>query len=156
MEGGQMLRTVLVLFALVPAASGAANAQTVAQALKDFGLLGSWANDCSKPPSSNNYHTLYEPLSNGDARRTYYNAPNKIFSQFVIKRVSRVAADQVLYEQEGQNDLQFVVLRKTGNRYRVFSNHSRAGKVYVQEGKYVKDSPAPHGDETPWQTKCHD
>ena len=38
------------------------------------------------------------------------------------------------------NDLQFIVLTKIGNRYRVFSNHSRAGKVYVQEGKYVKDA----------------
>jgi len=153
-----MLRTALVLFAIVLAGSRAANAETVGQVLKNFGLLGTWANDCSKPASSNNYHTIYEATSNGDVRRTYYNEPNKnkIYSQFVIKRVSRVAADQILYEQEGQDDLQYVVLKKIANRYRIFSNHSRAGKVFVQEGKYVKDSPATHGNETPWQTKCHD
>jgi hypothetical protein len=148
--------TTLVLFAFVLTASGTASAQTVRQVLKDFGLLGTWQTDCSLPPASNNFRTVYEGLSNGDVRRTYYDAPGKIYSQFVLKRVSRVSADQVLYEQEGQNDLQFVVLTKIGNQYRVFSNHSRAGKVYVQEGKYVKDSPGTHGKDTPWQTKCHD
>ena len=151
-----MLRTALVLLALALATAGTASAQTVRQVLKDFGLLGTWQTDCSLAPASNNFRTVYEGMPNGDVRRTYYDAPGKIYSQFVLKRVSRVAADQILYEQEGQNDLQFVVLTKVGNRYRVFSNHSRAGKVYVQEGKYVKDSPGTHGKDTPWQTKCHD
>lgn len=158
LHGGlKMLRTMLALFAFVLIASGTASAQTVRQVLQEFGLLGTWQTDCSLPPANNNFRTVYEGLANGDVRRTYYNAPGKIYSQFVLTRVSRVSADQILYEQEGQNDLQFVVLRKVGNQYRVFSNHSRAGKVYVQEGKYVKDSNAAlHGDDTPWQTKCHD
>jgi hypothetical protein len=156
MEGSQMLRTALVLSALVLTASGAANAQTVQQALKEFGLLGTWATDCSKPPASNNFLTIYAAMPNGDVKRTYYNAPNKVYSESVLKRVSRVATDQILYEQEVESDLQFVVLKRVGNRYRVFSNHSRAGKVFVQEGKFVKDSPGTHGNDTPWQTKCHD
>jgi hypothetical protein len=151
-----MLRIALVLSAFVLASSGTASAQTVQQVLKDFGLLGTWQTDCGQPPAQNNIRTLYEGLPNGDVRRTYYNASGKI-SDFVLKRVSRVAADQILYEQEGNNDLTFVVLTKIGNRYRIFSNHSRAGKVYVQEGKFVKDADARlHGNETPWQTKCHD
>jgi hypothetical protein len=152
-----MLRTMLALFALMLTALGTASAQTVRQTLQDFGLLGTWQTDCSQPAANDNVRTVYEGLPNGDVRRTYYNAPGKIYGQRVLTRVSRVSADQILYEQEGQNDLQFVVLRKIGNRYRIFSNHSRAGKVYVQEGKYVKDSDvALHGDDTPWQTKCHD
>jgi len=151
-----MLRILLALCAFVLIASGTASAQTVRQVLKDFGLLGTWQTDCSLPPANDNFRTVYEGLANGDVQRVYYNAPGKVYSRFVLKRVSRVSADQILYEQEGQNDLQFVVLRKTGNRYRVFSNHSRAGKVYVQEGKYVKDATATHGMDTPWQTKCHD
>jgi len=151
-----MLRTAaLVLLTLVLTISGA-SAQTPREVLKDFGLLGTWANDCSKPAASNNFLTIYQGLSNGEVKRTYYDAPNKIYSEFVIKRVTRVAPDQILYEQAGQNDLQFVTLKKTGNQYRVFSNRSRAGKEYVQDGKYVKDSPATHGADTPWQTKCHD
>jgi hypothetical protein len=155
-RGNQMLRTTLVLFAFASTASGTASAQTVRQVLRDFGLLGTWQTDCSKPAASNNFRTVYEGLSKGDVRRTYYDAPGKIYSQYVLKRVSRISANQILYEQEGQNDLQFVVLTKIDNRYRVFSNHSRAGKVYVQEGKYVKDSPGTHGTDTPWQTKCYD
>jgi hypothetical protein len=150
-----MLRTALLLVALVLAPSASASAQTVRQVLQEFGLLGMWQTDCNLPPAPNNFRTIYEGLPNGDVKRTYYDAPGKIYSEFVLKRVSRISPEQILYEQEGQNDLQFVVLTKTGNRYRVFSNHSRAGKVYVQDGKYVKDSPATHGNDTPWQTKCH-
>ena len=154
--GDSMLRATLALFVLVLAAPTAVSAQTVRQVLQDFGLLGTWQTDCGQPPAQNNIRTIYEGLPNGDVRRTYYNASGKI-SDFVLKRVSRVTADQILYEQEGNNDLSFVVLRKVGNRYRVFSNHSRAGKVFVQEGKYVKDADSRlHGDDTPWQTKCHD
>ena len=151
-----MLRIALVLFAFVLATAGTASAQTVRQVLQDFGLLGTWQTDCGLPPASNNFRTIYAGMPNGEVKRTYYDAPGKIYSEFILKRVSRIAADQILYEQAGNDDLQFVVLTKIGNRYRVFSNHSRAGKVYVQEGKYVKDSPGTHGKDTPWQTKCHD
>ena len=155
--GDPMLRATLALFVLVLAAPTAANAQTVRQVLKDFGLLGTWQTDCGQTPSLSNIRTVYEGLANGDVRRTYYDAPGKVYNQAVLKRVSRIAADQILYEQEMQNDLQFIVLTKIGNRYRVFSSHSRAGKVYVQEGKYVKDADSRlHGDDSPWQTKCHD
>ena len=96
--------------------------------LRGFALLGTWQTDCSTPPASNNFRTVCEGLSNGDVRRTYYDAPGKIYSQYVLERVSRFSDDQILYDQEGQNELQFV----------------------------VKDSPGTHGAETPWQTKCHD
>jgi hypothetical protein len=90
--------------------------------LTEFGLLGTWQNDCRLPPAPNNFRTVYEGLPSGDVRRTYYDGPNKFYSAFVIKRVSRISADQILYEQLGQDDLQFVVLKKVGNRYRIFSN----------------------------------
>jgi len=156
-HGGPMLKAMLALFVLVLAAPTAADAQTVRQVLQDFGLLGTWQTDCSVPPTSDNIRTVYAALPNGDVTRAYYNAPGKLYSELVVKRVNRITADQILYEQESNNDLSFVVLTKIGNRYRIFSNHSRAGKVYVQDGKYAKDADSTlHGDETPWQTKCHD
>lgn len=151
-----MFRRAFALLAVVLASSAGAAAQTARDVLRDFGLLGTWATTCDEPVSSSNFLTVYKGLPNGDVSRTYYNAPNKVYSVFIIKRVSRIGPDQILYEQEGQNDLQFVVLSKIANRYRVFSNHSRAGKQYVQQGKYAKDSSGAHGTDTPWQTRCHD
>src|SRR6186713_1850237 len=65
LEGSQMLRIALVLFAFVLATAGAASAQTVRQVLKDFGLLGTWQTDCGLPPASNNFRTIYAGLPNG-------------------------------------------------------------------------------------------
>jgi hypothetical protein len=132
---------MLVLFAFVLAASGTASAQTVRQVLQDFGLLGTWQTDCSLPPASNNFRTIYAGLPNGEVKRTYYDAPGKIYSEFILKRVSRIAADQILYEQAGNDDLQFVVLTKIGNRYRVFSNHSRAWQGLCAGGQIRQRQP---------------
>jgi hypothetical protein len=142
-RGESNFRTMLALFAFVLISSGTASAQTVQQVLRDFGLLGTWQTDCSKPAASNNFRTIYEGLSNGDVRRTYYDAPGKIYSQYVLKRVSRVSANQILYEQEGQNDLQFVVLTKIGNRYRVFFQ-SQSGRQGLCAGGQVREGQPRH------------
>jgi len=151
-----MPRTIFAALALLIGSTAAASAQTVQQVLRDVGLLGSWANDCSLPAAPSNFHTKYEALPNGDVKRTYYDAPNKIYSEYILKRVSRLSPDQISYEQEYQNDRQFVVLTKVGNRYKVLSNRSQSGNQLVENGKFAKDSPGTLGKETPWQTRCGD
>ena len=133
----------------------AANAETVRQVLQQFGLLGTWANDCSQPPAQNNFHTVYAPLPNGNVRRTYYNAPGKSYSQYVLERVNRISSDQIFYQQKGSDGRVDVVLKKDGNRYHVLSSQNENGKIYVQEGKFTSNTGNP-GQESPWQTKCHD
>jgi hypothetical protein len=132
-----------------------ATAETVRQVLQQFGMLGTWATDCSRPPAPDNILSVYASLPNGNVQRTYYNAPGKISNQYELKRVVRISADQISYQQQGPSDRIDVVLEKKGNRYHVLSSQDQNGKIYVQEGKFTANTASP-GQESTWQTKCHD
>lgn len=150
-----MHRGLLLVLALVLATPAAANAETVGQTLRQFGLLGTWADDCSLPAADNNFHTVYAALPNGTVQRTYYNAPGKIYNQYVLQRVNRISSDQIVYQQKGSAGRIDVVLMKAGNRYHVLSSQNENGKIYVKEGKFTENTSSP-GVESPWQTKCRD
>ena len=153
-----MHRGLLLVLALVLGTPATASAETVAQTLQLFGLLGTWADDCSEPPANNNFHTVYEPLANGNVRRTYYNAPGKIYNQYDLQRVNRVSADQLFYSQTGSAGRIDVVLTVTGNRYHVLSSQNQDGKVYVRDGRFTENAGdgKSAGKESPWQNKCPD
>jgi len=150
-----MNRGLLLVLALVLGMPAAAGAETVRQIVQQFGLLGTWADDCSRPPADDNFHTVYAALPNGKVQRTYYNAPGKIYNQYELQRVNRVSSDQLFYQQKGSAGRIDVVLMKVGNRYHVLSSQNENGKAYVQEGKFTANTSSP-GEESPWQTKCHD
>jgi hypothetical protein len=149
---------LLLVLALVLGTPAAASAETVRQVLQQFGLLGTWSNDCSRPPADNNFHTVFAPLPNGTVQRTYYNAPGKIYSQYVLQRVNRISSDQLFYRQKGSAGHIDVVVKKDGNRYHTLSSQNENGKIYVQEGKFTSSAgDGSHaGKESPWETKCHD
>ncbi len=151
-----MHRGLLLVLALVLGTPATASAETVAQTLRQFGLLGTWADDCSQPAANNNFHTVYAPLKNGHVQRTYYNAPGKIYNQYVLQRVNRVSAEQLFYSQKGSAGRIDVVLIVTGNRYHVLSSQNENGKVYVRDGRFTEHAGdgKSAGIESPWQTKC--
>ena len=153
-----MYRGLLLVLARVLGTPAAANAETVTETLRQFGLLGTWADDCSQPAANNNFHTVYKALPNGNVERTYFNAPGKIYNQYVLSRVNRVSADQLFYSQKGSAGRIDVVLIVTGNRYHVLSSQNENGKVYVRDGKFTEHAGdgSNAGKESPWQTKCHD
>mgnify|MGYP001569061453 CR=1 FL=1 len=151
-----MYRGLLLVLALILGTPATASAETVAQTLRQFGLLGTWADDCSRSAANNNFHTVYKALPSGNVERTYYNAPGKIYNQYVLSRVNRVSADQLFYSQTGSAGRIDVVLIVTGDRYHVLSSQNQNGKVYVRDGKFTEHAGdgKSAGKESPWQTKC--
>jgi hypothetical protein len=150
-----MYRGVLLILAFVLTTPLAAKAESVQQILRQYGMLGTFADDCSQPASKNNFYTVYAPMPNGNVRRTYYNGPNKIYNQYVLEHVNRISSDQLFYQQKGSAGRISIVLIVAGNRYHVLSSQNENGKAYVQDGKFTSNTSSP-GQESPWQTKCHD
>ena len=96
-----MRRMLLLVLAGVLGTSVAANAETVQEVLQEFGMLGTWATDCSRPAAPDNILTIYAPLPNGNVQRTYYRAPGEISSQYELTRAVRISAEQISYQQQG-------------------------------------------------------
>ena len=147
------LRISLLATTLAMVLPALANADTPRDVLDKFGMLGTWATDCSRPSDADNFYTVYAGMGNGRVRRTYYNTPDreKAYNEYIITRAIRLPADQLSYRQEGSvdHDKIDVILLKDGNKYKIWSSVTEDGRELVKDGKFPKS-----GEESPWQAKC--
>ena len=144
--------------ALAMATVETANAQSVADTIAEFGLIGTWAADCTQPASSSNYLTVYAIKLSGEVSRTYYDQPGHIYNNYKITSAERQAPDMLSYQQvwdfEGSpanvagNRVQ-VLLNMADNKYQIVSSQGSDGSFFVKDRKFPSS-----GDETPWQFRC--
>src|SRR5215813_2388944 len=153
-----MLRVTLRIWFLAAAfalAMPALAADSPTQVLRDFGMLGTWATDCSRPSNSDNFYTIYAGQSDGRVRRTYYNTPDRKtpYNVYIVTRAVKLPSDMLSYQQEGDvnQDKIDVILLKDGNKYKIWSSVTAEGKALVKDGKFPGS-----GDDSPWQAKCRD
>jgi hypothetical protein len=127
-------------------------AMSVQQAAQAFGLIGTWAPDCSQPPSTDDEHDIYSLESDGTVGLRYDDGPdiepNRYnWTQAVLVDPDTLQIDGVFY---GDNTAQHTVLQKNGaGQMRVFGNVDGSGKILVQNGTFANGSGGP-----PWVTKC--
>jgi hypothetical protein len=149
---------IFLIAASMVATAGAANAQSVANTIAEFGLIGTWATDCSKPASSSNYLTVYAIKRSGEVARTYYDAPGHVYNNYKIVSANRQAPDMLQYRQvwdtEGTpankaGDRVDVVLNMADNKFQIVSSQGSDGSYFVKERKFPGS-----GSESPWQFRC--
>jgi len=136
--GAIMLKrfTAFVIFVLMltPAAAGA-DSNTV----RKFGLLGTWAVDCTKPPSNDNPYEEYTPSESGYPIRTFYYVVGSRHS-FEMRNARIGPPDRLAYldVRKSDGDRTNVVIQKVGERQRSYEAiDPNDGKVYIKDGKLV-------------------
>ena len=146
--------------ALAVAAVETANAQSVANTIAEFGLIGTWATDCAQPASTGNFLTIYAIKPSGEVSRTYYDQPSHIYNNYKITDAKRQAPDMLSYEQvwdfEGSpaniaGDRVRVLLNMVDNKFQIVSSQGSDGSFFVKDRKFSGS-----GDESPWQSKCQE
>jgi hypothetical protein len=144
--------------ALAVAAVETANAQSVANTIAEFGLIGTWATDCAQPASTGNFLTIYAIKPSGEVSRTYYDQPGHVYNTYKITNAKRQAPDMLSYEQvwdfEGSpaniaGDRVRVLLNMVDNKFQIVSSQGSDGSFFVKDRKY-----SGAGDESPWQSRC--
>ena len=145
--------------ALAMATVETANAQSVADTIAEFGLIGTWATDCTQPASSSNFLTVYAIKPSGEVSRTYYDQPDHVYNNYKITSAKRQAPDMLSYQQvwdfEGSpanvagNRVQ-VLLNMADNKYQIVSSQGSDGSFFVKDRKFPGSA-----DESPWQSQCH-
>jgi hypothetical protein len=139
--------TLLALLAAVfPALAGVDSDR-----LNQAGMLGSWAVDCSAPPSPNNPYQLFAPSTSGSPTRTLQMDTPSLDGTLKVKDVHIISNERVgLSWVDRSGDTMRMVVLKTGNRLKGFESVSeRSGKTLVKDGRFTNS-----GKETPWFTKC--
>jgi hypothetical protein len=135
-----------------------ANAQSVADTVAEFGLIGTWATDCAQPASTSNYLTIYAVKPSGGVSRTYYDAPGHVLNIYKITNAKRQARDLLSYEQVWDfagspaniagNRMQ-VLLNMVDNKYQIVSSQGSDGSFFVKDRRFPGS-----GDGSPWQFRC--
>lgn len=130
-----------------------ASAQSAGRAMQAFGLLGTWAGECTQGPSPANNHAIYAVTSSGEAqmRNTFgeeyeesvYNivdARPTVPGKFSLRMV--LASDETIVLD--------VILMKENGKIRIWSSQTGDGKLLVKEGVIA----GPNNRETRWVTHC--
>ena len=135
-----------------------ANAQSVANTIVEFGLIGTWATDCAQPASSGNFLTVYAIKPSGEVSRTYYDQPDHVYNNYKITDAKRQAPDMLSYEQvwdfEGSpaniaGDRVRVLLDMADGKFQIVSSQGSDGSFFVKDRKFPGTT-----DESPWQSRC--
>ena len=130
-----------------------ANAQSAQVAMKDFGLLGTWAAECKQGPSPGNTHATYSVSSAGavelkNAFGEGYDDSIYSVSEAKLLGPDRLALREVMLSDK--NVVLDIVLLKENGKIRVWSSVHTDGTALVQDGMIA----APVNRETRWVARC--
>lgn len=139
------LPTVLMLGCLSVAPAGAASP---ADAIRDFGLIGTWAMHCDEPIGKDNAFVTYE-LKDGTAQRiTRINWQDASGTATILD--ARIIDSVHLQQIWKLRDFTFdQIIEKKSGKYRLIFSKGGDGNVYYADGRGTVD-----GSETPWLEKC--
>jgi len=139
----------LVLVASLTLAHGAA-AQPVPDTLRTWGLLGTWALDCTKPPSGSNGYLSYVVRSGKVAHDREFG--DRRDSNDVQQARTGVGGtlDLVVHFPTLNQTRKYTMLMGSDRRIRAMSNSRIDGTDQsIRDGKFIHN-----GALTPWQTRC--
>ena len=137
-----MRRSLAPAFVALALVAGAVNAQTAESVLADFGLLGTWAADCSKPPAKDNIHSRYE-AKDGKVVNVHDAGPAFIEDVYTVRGAKPAGTDLLAIRTVNKAGKETeITLRRTGAMMQVWRVVGADGFAPVIDGKYiVNDAP---------------
>jgi hypothetical protein len=149
---GQIGLAQIGLAVALTMAASLACAQSPNGAVKDFGLLGTWADNCNAQPGPSNQHATFSVTSDGAVllRNDFGPAYGDMIYRIVdAKRLGefRLSLRQVL-TTDGEVTLDTVMLRANA-KVRIWSSRGLDGRQYVEDGVVPTAN-----RETGWMERC--
>jgi hypothetical protein len=148
------MRSLAVILLAAAIMAGAAEAASVGDLFREFGLFGTWARDCKAQPSPDNpFVRISEPTPGLVLERHDLGAPyaKNQYSVLTAEKVSATElAVQVIFQpgSEGEEH-QKLIFRVRGNTRRTLFNQPVGGAVRVRGGIALA-----RGVKTPLLRKC--
>lgn len=130
-----------------------AHAQSATDAVQNFGLLGTWAAECSQSPSPRNEHAVFSLTTFGTVQ--VRNDFGRDYDEMVYHVVNarRIAAERLALRQVLATDMHVVldvVMLKVEDKVRVWSSRGADGTALVRDGAIA----AGGGAQTRWTMRC--
>ena len=147
------MRTTITCAAFVLLFPALAHSQSATAAMQEFGLLGTWAGECSQGPSPTNNHATYLVTPAGGPQLKYQSGADFEDSVYDILDAKRLGPDKLSLRQVLMSNDKVtldIVLLKENDKIRIWSSLFPDGTALVEDG--VMSSMT--GRETRWMTRC--
>ena len=127
-------RALLVLLTLFGLTSAAVAAD--ADVLRQFGMLGRIAVDCSAPYSQSNPHLIYAVSPQGQLTRTLKMTP-ELDGSFPMRNVRLLAPDRLQHDETGRQSELTITVAKIDGKFRSWRSVRGDGTVLIADGKFA-------------------
>jgi hypothetical protein len=128
-----------------------AQAQNVTQTLSRWGLLGTWALDCSKPASGSNGYLTYAIRRAGQVSHERDFGDRQDVNEVQQARTGLGGRLELVVDFKDLGQARkFTLLMGSDGRIRAMSNSKADGsEATIIDGKFTAN-----GSNTPWQVRC--
>jgi len=143
----------LAIFVQFPIWVAFASAQSPSSAVREFGLFGTWADDCNTNPSPLNQYASFSISSRGTIQLRNDFGPDYGDMIYRIVDAKRIGLFRISLRQLLTTDDQIAldtVMLKSGGLIRIWSSHGADGSAYVEDGLI----PSANNHETGWMERC--
>ena len=162
---------ILTIFCLGLLTPTVASAESLAETLNQWGLIGTTAKDCAKPASPSNAHDSYIVRADGSVYKApNYGRGNDSLNSYEVEaatieptgtlvlrvthsnrtpRTSQIMGPTGSFTVSLDKPREWTLTKGSDGRIRVMSNREVGGDYSVRDGKLVTN-----GAETPWYTLC--
>lgn len=142
-----MMRMLTMALVCVGLSIAVAGAVSPGDAIKEFGLIGTWAVHCDKPIGKDNVFVTYELKDDTAQRITRTSMQDASVATILGARI----IDGVHLQQSWKlREFTFdQIIEMKAGKYRLIVSKGGDGNVYYADGRSTAD-----GSETPWLEKC--
>jgi hypothetical protein len=144
--GKARLPIVVLGFAV---ASGSAGADPAGDALKKFGLIGTWAHDCNEPASRSNPYMIFTAPRSGTPTRQLRTGDAALDDITRIEGAHAVTNERLEVSWTQRGIKLRMVLVMVGKRVRTVESRSSDGHSYIRAGKLTSNNA-----DTMWFSHC--
>lgn len=145
------IRTVAIVLSGLFASTQTAAAQNVADTAKRWGLLGTWALDCSQPASRSNGYLSYVVRTPGKLSHERNFGDASDVNEVQQARTGRGGWLELVVNFPGLSQTRkYTLMMGPDGRTKAMSNTKADGtEATIVNGKFTAN-----GNDTPWQVRC--
>jgi len=137
------------VIALVAFAAPAAKAASVKELFERYGLIGTWAFDCSQPASEQNPYIFYRLLDADHVARDTMNSPTNRINVSVADFLIESNPNEVVIGVKTERGRTNLTVRLERKRMRTFQSTRDSGEKVIVNGRFIE-----RNAETLWYSKC--
>ena len=116
---------------------GSPAAASDADVLREFGMLGRIAVDCSAPHSSSNPYLIYAVSPEGTLTRTLKMTPD-LDGTFPMRNVRLLTPNLLQHEETSRGSDKTITVAKIDGKFRSWHSIRADGTVLIADGKFPK------------------